>query len=330
MGVTAARHALAGWTPIEVRWAGGAPVVRWCFTEGIDFSDPFFRQSVDRGLADPLRLLFWRETGIKELAELAGSSPGLEPSGFVFHLSRCGSTLVTQMFAGLVGALVLSEPDPLDAILRAQTANPDISDADVATWLAWMISALAQRRRPDQDRLVVKFDAWAIFLWPLIRRAFPDTPAVFVYRDPVEVLVSQLGHRGYHMVPGTLPLDWFGFTPDDLADSSAEQFCAAVLAALCRAALGAAEGGSLRLIQYRGLPEAVPQVIAPLFGFEVGPAERTVFATTAGRDAKNPILSFVADGERKQEQATPAVRSAVAASAGPAYAALESLRLERR
>jgi gluconate kinase len=322
-----AHHALAGWTPIEVRGADAAPVVRWCFTEGIAFTDPFFRQSIDRCLADPFRLLFWRHTGIDALAELAASSPGLEPSGFIFHLSRCGSTLVTQMFAALEDTLVLSEPDPLDPLLRAQTVGPTISDDDVATWLRWMISALGQRRRSDQERLVVKLDAWAIFLWPLIRRAFPDTPCVFVYRDPIEVMVSQLGHRGYHMVPGTLPLAWFGFTADDLASANAEQFCAAVLAGMCGAALSAAEDRYLSLIHYSSLPAAVPDVIAPLFGFDIGPSERAAFARAASRDAKNPILSFASDSADKQRRATPAVRAAVAGSVGPAYAALESLRL---
>ena len=47
MGVTTTSpHLLAGWTPIQVGCRDGRPVVSWCFTEGIEFTDPFFHQTV--------------------------------------------------------------------------------------------------------------------------------------------------------------------------------------------------------------------------------------------------------------------------------------------
>ena len=85
MGVTAPAHSLQGWTPIAVKWVDRRPLIRWCFTEGIEFTDPFFDQTIDRCLLDPFRLLFWRESDIGSLGELAGASPGLEPAGFIFH-----------------------------------------------------------------------------------------------------------------------------------------------------------------------------------------------------------------------------------------------------
>ena len=57
------------------------------------------------------------------------------------------------------------------------------------------------------------------------RHAFPDTPCVFLYRDPVEVIVSHLGHRGDHMVPGTLPEDIIGISTDEIRPT-AEQYLA--------------------------------------------------------------------------------------------------------
>ena len=47
-------------------------------------------------------------------------------------------------------------------------------------------------------------DAWQIHSLPLIRAAFPDTPWVFVYRDPLEVMVSQLARPGTLNIPGAL------------------------------------------------------------------------------------------------------------------------------
>jgi hypothetical protein len=300
MGVTQAPDPLAGWTPIGVQRDGPRPVIRWCFTDGVEFTEPFFDQTIDRCLRDRFRLLFWRETEIAALAELASRSPGLTPAGFVVDMSRCGSTLVAQMLAGLPNALVISEAGPVDAVLRAQTARSDIVEDDVVDWLQWMVSALGRPRRPGQTRFVVKFDAWAILQLRLIRAAFPDTACIFVYRDPVEVVVSHLGHRGYHMIPGTLPPSWFGLSSREVQSLSAEQCFAAVLARLCDTALAAARGGHLTLLQYDSLPDAVLETVTRLFGIDVGASEREVFARVAGRDAKNPAVPFVADRAAKQ------------------------------
>ena len=86
----------------------------------------------------------------------------------------------------------------------------------------------------------------------------------------------------------------------------------------------------MSLVHYDCLPDAVEGLIAPLFGLEIGPAERGTLAAVAGRDAKNPVVAFRPDGAAKAERATPAVHAAVAATVGPAYAALEALRVGRR
>lgn len=320
---------LAGWTPMEVSWADSRPMIRWCFTEGIDFTDPFFTQTIDRCGLDPFRLLFWRLTDVGALAEFAATSPGLTPAGFIFHTSRCGSTLLTQMFAGLPTALVVSEPGPVDTLLKAQLTYPNLCDAEIVDWFRWMTSALGQPRNPAQTRFVVKLDAWAILYWPLIRRSFPDTPCVFVYRDPVEVIVSHLGQRGYHMIPGTLPPAWFGLSPEQAVSLRPEQYCAAVLARLCQSTLGPAGDGFLQLIHYDTLPGAVPDLIAPRFGFDGGPSERAVFGGVAEWDAKNPAVPFVADAANKLRRATPEVRDAVDEWVSPVYAQLETLRRGR-
>jgi hypothetical protein len=328
MGVTAQRHRLTGWTPIDVTWSD-QPQIRWCFTEGIPFTSPFFDQTIEECLRDPFRLLFWRETGIEALADFARSAPGLEPAGLVLHGSRCGSTLITQMFAGLAATLVVSEPGPVDALLRAPVADTGDALADRADCLRWMVSALGQPRGLLQTRLVVKLDAWAILALPLIRRAFPDTPLLFAYRDPRQVIASHLGRRGYHMIPGTLPAEALGMALGDHKSMSPEQYCAAVLGKLYEAALGAARDSNLHLVNYDALPGAVPDRIAPLFGVEVGDPERSVFAAAAARDAKNPAVPFLPDSAAKRRGATDAVTAAAGALVQGAYEALETIRVAR-
>jgi hypothetical protein len=314
---------------VAVDYDDGRPVVRWCFTEGVEFTDSFFDQTIDRCRLDLFRLLFWRQTDIDVLGEFAAVTPGLEPSGLIFHLSRCGSTLVTQMLAGLDEALVMSEPPVIDRILRSRTDCPQISEDDIVRWVRWMASALGQPRHPGQTRFVVKLDAWAVLQWPLIRRAFPHAPCLFLYRDPLEVMVSHLGprgHRGYHMIPGTLRADLVGFSLPEAQSMTPERFCATILGRLGEAALDAAHQGQMTLVHYDSLPASVPETIGPLFGLDAASCEGMADADIVRRNAKNRSIPFVVDGDDKRRQATPAVRAAVEAEVRPVYDALETLR----
>ena len=265
---------LEGWTPTEIVWNDTVPAIRWHFTDGIDFAEPFFRQSVERCLRDPFRLLFWRDTGVDQLIELSAERPGLELAGLVFHTSRCGSTLVAEMLRSLTTTLVVSEPDPVDMVLRARAHAPRLTDDEAVRWLRAMVAALTQPRAPGQHRAVVKLDAWAALEAPLVLEAFATTPRVFVYRDPTEVIASHLAQRGFHMIPGTLRPEQLGLAANEPFELAPEQYSAAVLARLCEIALAGARDGKWTLVNYRDLPEAVPAVVAPLFGIDVGADER--------------------------------------------------------
>src|SRR6185369_5327085 len=135
---------------------------------------------------------------------------GIAPQGFIFHMSRCGSTLVSRMLGSLPRSIVLSEAGPIDSVLRAGFRAPSLAEAEHVSWLRGMVSALGQRRAPDDNRLFIKFDSWSIVYLGLIERAFPEVPWLFVYRDPVEVMVSQMLRRGAHFVPGVIEPEIFG------------------------------------------------------------------------------------------------------------------------
>jgi hypothetical protein len=295
---------LRGWTPIRVAGLGTEQVIDWCFTAGIDFVDPFFDQTVEECFRDPFRLLFRHQTPLANLAAVAAASVSVRPSGFILHTSRCGSTLVTQMLGALGGpvppaTLVLSEPAPLDTMLRAGHVD----------WFRWMVAALG-RGRAEGKPYVVKLDAWAVLSLPTIRQAFPDVPVVFLYRDPVEVLVSHMGHRGYHMVPGCLPPELLGLTVAEVGAMNLDEYLARVLGRLLETVANSdpASKTAPLLVAYRDLPAAVPDRIAPHFGIEVSAAARSLMLEKAQRDAKNPFVPFVADSTEKQRRASEQLR----------------------
>jgi hypothetical protein len=147
-------------------------------------------------------------------------------------------------------------------------------------------------------------------------------PWVFLYRDPVEVLVSQMRERGIQTVPGYLPDE-----PDGLdASVGDDEDCARALAAFCRPVVDRSEREGGLLVDYRQLPRAVETLICPHFGLRVAAKERASMREAARMDAKAPGRPFVSDRAEKQERATRRVRELAERHLDAVYRSLERLR----
>jgi len=112
-----------GWLPIRAVWQRDQLYVHWSHFGEQRLREPFFEGSVQRCLFKPFNRLFRYSTPITRLVDWLQAHPGLRPSGFIFHMSRCGSTLVSQMLAALPHNIVISEASPIDAVVRARHAR---------------------------------------------------------------------------------------------------------------------------------------------------------------------------------------------------------------
>lgn len=316
---------LTGWTPIRVAWRDGRPIVDWCHTEGVAFTDPFFGETVQRCLYHPFRLLFRHETTIERLGRHVAEHPGLPPAGFVFHMSRCGSTLVSQMLAAVAEHLVLSEPPPVDSVLRAAEMDPELRDVEREAWLRWIVAALGQGA-PGQSRLFVKFDAWSALELPLVRRAFPDVPCVFLFRDPVEVLVSQSRQHGAHVLPGVLPAGAFGLTSEAAAAMPLVEYAARVLGRICEAALALEDDPLVTFADYADLPDLVFSDLLAAWSLDLGQPDLDAMAGAGTRNAKNPSVAFDQAEARRRPPPPPAMIAAADRWMMPAFDRLRSAR----
>jgi hypothetical protein len=324
--MSAARFPPRGWLPVAASWRDDAFRVDWSDFGAAPLNEPFFEDSVARVFRRPFNRLFLHSTPIEALACAAEAARRVPPDGFIFHMSRCGSTLVSQMLGALPGAIAISEAGPIEAVVAARRARPDLREEDQARWLAGMIGALGQARRGDERRCFVKLDAWHTLDLPLFRRVFPTTPWIFLYRDPVEVLVSHLRRPGMHMIPALVPAERFGLEPSESWRDPA-RYAARVLAAICAPVAGALALGGGLLVNYAQLPAAVATTILPHFGVAPDAADRAAMAQAAARDAKNPGLAFAADGPAKQRAASAATRALAEAWLGDGYRRLEALRV---
>ncbi|HUR98109.1 MAG TPA: hypothetical protein VMZ26_08610 [Pyrinomonadaceae bacterium] len=311
------------WVPTRVSWKDSTPSVEWCYMGNERFTDPFFEDTIRRLMRVPFNLLFRRETSIEILGEVSEQSEVVAPTGFIFHMSRCGSTLIAQMLAALRRNIVISEAPPVDSIISSNA-----SDCDRGRWLAWMIGTLGRQRNEGERNYFLKLDSWNILELDLIRRTFPAVPWIFLYRNPVEVIASHMRQRGLQMVPGgpmTSLLTDVNLT--QALEMRAEEYCARVLARFCAFALQNARDQNAMLINYDQLPGAVTKEIAKHFRLSFTDAELAQMNDAAKLDAKTPKLFFEPDSERKRTEASDAARRAAAEWVEPIYEQLENIRI---
>ncbi|MBX7220298.1 MAG: sulfotransferase family protein [Blastocatellia bacterium] len=316
---------LHDWLPVRIDWKEPQAAVEWCWFGPERLTEPFFHESVEQRFRHPFNLLFRPRTGLEVLAERAAAFPGIEPQGFIFHMSRCGSTLLSQLLATSPRNLMVSEPPPVDNVLRSPWKRPGITDEDRVQWLRWVVSALGQPRGLPVERLFLKFDCWHIFDLPLIRRAYPAVPWIFVIRDPVEVLVSHSNRRGIQMFPQLVEPEIFGLDAETARTMPFEVYGAKVLGSLCQAAAHYCRTQGGQVVAYPDLPALAWTGLDELFRVSFTAAEVNAMQQKAGLDAKNPFFMFVPDSETKQTAATEAIRAAVGQWAQAPYEALRAV-----
>lgn len=318
---------LRDWVPFRVSDEEGVPYIDWCYAGDTRFTEPFFEDTVRVMLRRPFSLLFQHRTSFDELRDLCEGGRALEPAGLVFHMSRCGSTLVAQMLAAVPCNIVISEAPPIDSVLRMDlSSTPDIDRGEM---LRSIVAALGRVRSSTEKRYFIKFDSWHTLYLDLILETFPTVPWIFLYRDPVEVIVSQMRQRGLQMVPGSLD----GLLPDlSTAESlqvPPEEYCARVLARILRAALSRSRDKNCKLVNYSQLPGFMFDGFAADFHCNFSPLEIDQMREAAQFDAKRPQMFFEPDEQQKRSQATDAIRTAAAKWVDPLYDELEALRLNR-
>jgi hypothetical protein len=315
-----------GWVPCRLYWQAGEPGVEWCYLGSRPLRDPFFDTTMQLEALTPFNSLFRFRTPMAALAEWHAASPGLSPSGFIFHLSRCGSTLITQMLGSLPRNLILSEPGVLEATIRAGVHAPWASVEQQVAWIQWLVSALAQKRRGEERRLFIKFDPSSTVDFALIRLAFPDVPWVFVYRDPVEVIVSNLRRPSALVTRGMSDISFPGLEIAEIATMEDDEYAARVLGAIAEAGAHHAEAAGGMLIHYPQLPEAVWGGLRQHFGLEFTAEEIEEMKRASAFNAKQPGQPFRSDVDSKQLEADRRVRALADRWLRPHYARLEELR----
>jgi hypothetical protein len=284
---------------------------------------------------DELKDAFMQETIVRVPAQekivhvarhLIGRAPqDTAPVGIIFHVSRCGSTLVSQSLKQLDDLVVYAEPQPVNEILVPPHGWPR---AELAGALRTLGVAFASHAGGPY---VLKLSSWNTLYCEIVAAAFPNTPWVLCLRDPVEVGVSLL----------TRPPGWFSGTGEvarglvaqvdpEHASQSQEEFVARAYGAFCTAAARLDVSRGL-LVSYESLPQAVCHAVAPHFSLAVNSSQREQIAEAARRHAKAPLgtsAEFTSDAAAKQQAASPELRLAIDSLARPQLERLRQLHAD--
>ena len=301
------------WLPVSFVNGAAGPSLSWLYFGHDPLRRPFFEASVADIRDLPFNRLFRFGMALDDVASGAPGQ-GPPPDGFIFHMSRCGSTLVAGMLAAVDDHVVVSEASVLDTIVQFVLAG----HVPVALLRA-VVLALTRDRSGTTRRRFVKLDSWHALALPLFRAVFPGVPCVFLYRDPVEVLVSQRRIPGYQPTTDVLSRALPDVEIDPALDE--EGASAWLLDRICRAALD--EATAVLCVGYPALPGAVFDAILPHFGIAPTTAERAAMQAATQRDAKVPDRKFKGDTGDKQRAATADLRALAAHHCGESWARLQ-------
>lgn len=319
-----------GWFPIRLFPTAQGYSVDWIRLGEDRFTEPFFTQSVQKLIRKPFHQAFRRQCSIQTLVQWASGIPAIAPDGLVFHTSRCGSTLISQMLNSVPGCANLSEPPPLDSALQmaiSVSVDPALKLATIrALATAWARAFRLADQESKAHSLVIKADAWSVFGANLVRAVWPETPWVLLYRNPVEVVVSQLNNRAAYMIPGVMGLNLTGLPVQQAYQLSPEEYVTRSVGGVLTGIGHASRDSKAILVNYCELPSAIEGRIAPHFGIGIPPACRVVLNQASTAHAKEPSMTFSPDSATKQRAASPVVTNLVEQWALPQYHELEQQR----
>ena len=251
--------------------------------------------------------------------------PDTAPAGIIFHVSRCGSTLISQSLKRLDDVVVYAEPQPINEILVPPHKWPR---TELAGALRTLGVALAHHAaRP----YVLKLSSWNTLYCDIVAEAFPHTPWILCFRDPVEVSVSLLSRPpGWFSGSGDAARGLVSQVDPEHASQSHEEFVARAYGAFCTAAAKLDISRGL-LISYESLPQSLWSLVAPHFSLAVDATHRERIADAARGHAKAPIgtrSEFTADSAAKQQAASPELRRAIESFARPQLERLRQLHAD--
>lgn len=312
--MVAPNETLSGWVPMELR--RGNRQVAWIRLDERGLTDPFFQQTVRR-LGTPGSENI-RQTNVETMMTVGED---IIPNGFIFHISRCGSTLLANALRAYPGSVVVSEARPISQVL-SRILEPAARDgtSQHERLLVGVVRSYGQLNKFPNSSVTFKLTSWNLLHIATFRKLWPHVPCLILIRDPLEVAVSCLKER-----PG-----WLRNSQEMAKRASRqlggteEEICARMLGLFFEVAVEQCDA-LCRIVDYHDLSVHVIEEIANWLrvgsSAQAAPANLSSVLSIYSKDSSKH-RAFISDAEEKRELASSSLRQAIDRLARPAYEVL--------
>jgi hypothetical protein len=318
------------WLPLRFEFDRTGVAVRWINFSRQSLSEPFFAQTI-RHLRSTVPAANERLTNLSEMLEKAASVPSTLPAGVIFHVSRCGSTLVANAMKSGGDCVVLSESRPVGMLLQPGLFENSLfpPEGHEAARKLLMEAVINLYSSAFGEKVIIKCQSAVLLHLSLARSIWPTVPFLILIRDPVEVMVSNLAKpagwvRSMHRASDSKA--FFGLTHSQIQKMSIEEYCAHGLGEFFRATIQATDE-NCRIVDYEQLDFTLIDQIAQWFGVRSVNKESSNLHEELRIYAKDPNrrIIFEDDRERKQKEASNSVRALAKLHAQKPYETLKEI-----
>lgn len=197
--------ALSDWIPYKINLLDKVWQVEWMDLGNHHIAEPFFDETIAiRRARMRERSIFRSVSDLDFMLEASGYIETIPLKALIFHVSRCGSTLLSQALSTAEENIVFAEAPLIDQILRAHENDLSFNTDKTKFYLKSAIKLLGQKRNVKYQNMFIKLDSWHIHYYAILRACFPDIPFFFISREPNAVIASHQLRPGIHMVPGLI------------------------------------------------------------------------------------------------------------------------------
>ncbi|WP_443937130.1 hypothetical protein [Pedobacter sp. MW01-1-1] len=192
---------LKNWIPYQLKLSETGWSVDWLDLQEHFIQEPFFDETISLcRMRMQERSKYRPQSSVDFLVEQAENIHSIQPNAFIFHISRCGSTLLSQALATDFRNVVIPEAPLLDQIIRADE-QAEFENFSTERIFKAAIKFMGQQRRLNQTNYYVKLDSWHVHFYQQMREWYPTVPFYFLYREPTKVIQSHQKRRGLHAIP---------------------------------------------------------------------------------------------------------------------------------